>query len=444
MSSADYPLRQCGIYRNLPNFDPSIRNLNAIITGSNGISGFATLRALLDAPERWSTIYSLSRSGLSAEQLALIPESLRSHIKEVSVDLTRPSQEIVDTLQKAGVKADYVFFYAYLQPKTGDSGMSTKMADALAGINVPMFKNFLDSLELANLEPKRILLQTGGKNYGLHIGRCRAPLVESDPKPRHLQTNFYYSQEDLLFEYCEKHPQTGWNVVRPVGVIGVAQHAPLNAFYPFAIYAAVQAQKGEPLYFGGDFESWQFEYSHSTARLGGYLSEWAVLEEKCKNHAFNQQDGATITWDRFFNELARWYGVESGVVNPDHDVSKFKIIEFAGGKDSPLGYGPPTVLKIQFRIAEWFKQPENRVAWEKIMAESAGQVKLNVFDDPAMETVISEFDYARRANLSMNKVRRFGFNGFVDTLESLFEMFQETAEFGALPRMKVTGADPLI
>lgn len=117
------------------------------------------------------------------------------------------------------------------------------MADALADINVPMFKNFLDSLEIANVEPKRILLQTGGKNYGLHIGRCRAPLVESDPKPRHLQTNFYYSQEDLLFEYCKKHPQTGWNVVRPVGVIGVAQRAPLNAFYPFAIYAAVQAQR---------------------------------------------------------------------------------------------------------------------------------------------------------------------------------------------------------
>ncbi|KAK7223952.1 hypothetical protein V2G26_011955 [Clonostachys chloroleuca] len=367
MSSADYPLRQCGIYRNLPNFDPSICNLNAIITGSNGISGFATLRALLDAPKGWSTIYSLSRSGLSSEQLDLIPESLRSHIKEISVDLTRPSQEIATILQKAGFKADYVFFYAYLQPKTGDSGMSTKMADALADINVPMFKNFLDSLEIANVEPKRILLQTGGKNYGLHIGRCRAPLVESDPKPRHLQTNFYYSQEDLLFEYCKKHPQTGWNV-----------------------------------------------------------------------------DGATITWDRFFNELARWYGVESGVVNPDHDTSKFKIIEFTGGKDSPLRYGPPAALRIKFRIAEWFKQPENRVAWEQIMAESAGQVKLNVFDDPAMETVISEFDYARRANLSMNKVRRSGFNGFVDTLESLFEMFQETVEFGALPRMKVSNADPLI
>lgn len=118
MSSADYPLWQCGIYRNLPNFDPSICNLNAIITGSDGISGFAALRALLDAPKRWSTIHSLSRSGLSSEQLDLIPESLRSHIKEASVGLTRPSQEIANILRKAGFKADYVFFYAYLQPKT--------------------------------------------------------------------------------------------------------------------------------------------------------------------------------------------------------------------------------------------------------------------------------------------------------------------------------------
>lgn len=30
--------------------------------------------------------------------------------------------------------------------------------------------------------------------------------------------------------------------------------------------------------FGGDWEAWQFAQSMSTARMTGYLSEWAVLE----------------------------------------------------------------------------------------------------------------------------------------------------------------------
>ncbi|GAP92498.1 putative NAD dependent epimerase dehydratase [Rosellinia necatrix] len=444
-SSAEYPLRQCGIYRNIPDFDPSIKDLSAVICGANGISGFATLRALLDAPERWRRIYTLSRSPLSAEQMSLIPPERHSHIKQVRIDLSSPGEEIAKALREANVQADYAFFYSYVQPAhTSDSGMSVEIASALVGLNVPMFENFLQGLEMATLKPKRIVLQTGGKNYGVHIGRTRTPFVESDPQPQHLGPNFYYGQEDLLFKYCQKHPETGWNIVRPVGIIGVAQRAPLNAFYPFAVYAAVQAQKGEPLYFGGEFESWQFEYSHSTARMTAYLTEWAVLEDQCKNEAFNAQDGGSVSYDRFYAELARWYGVEKGVQNPDLEESKYHIQNFAGGKEAPLGYGPPVVLKTTFRLADWFQQPENKAAWEEIMAKSNGQVKVNVFEDPAMKNLISEFDYARRGNLSMNKSRIMGFCGFVDTLESLFETYQETAIFGALPKMKVASANALI
>lgn len=444
-SSANYPLRQCGIYHNLPDFDPSLEGLSAVICGANGISGFATLRALLDAPKRWSRIYTLSRSSLSEEQMSLIPSDLHSHIKQISIDLSTSGQDIAQVLRDANVQADYVFFYSYLQPSDAKaSGMSVEMAHALVELNVPIFNNFLEGLELAALKPKRIALQTGGKNYGLHVGRTRTPLVESDPQPRHLQPNFYYHQEDLLIQYCQKHPETGWNFIRPVGIIGVAQRAPLNAFYPFAIYAAVQAQKKQPLQFGGDFEAWQFEYSHSTARLTAYLTEWAVLEDHCRNQAFNAQDGSLFTWDRFFSQLASWYAVEKGVENPDHVESSFTTQTFAGGEKAPLGYGPPTALKTTFRLADWFQQPENKVAWEEIMQNSNGQVTVNVFEDPAMKTLISEFDYARRANLSINKTRIMGFAGFVDTLESLYEMYKETAEFGALPQMKVASASPLI
>ncbi len=43
--------------------------------------------------------------------------------------------------------------------------------------------------------------------------------------------------------------------------------------------------------------------------MSACLAEWIVLEIKCANQAFNTQDGSPFTWDRFFEGLARWYGV---------------------------------------------------------------------------------------------------------------------------------------
>lgn len=56
MSSSQFPLRQSGIYRNLPTFDPSLRDLKALVLGATSISGFHTIRALLDSTHRWSKV----------------------------------------------------------------------------------------------------------------------------------------------------------------------------------------------------------------------------------------------------------------------------------------------------------------------------------------------------------------------------------------------------
>ncbi|RSM04062.1 hypothetical protein CEP52_007067 [Fusarium oligoseptatum] len=315
------------------------------------------------------------------------------------------------------------------------------MAQKLFDANVPLFRTFLRALEIAHIEPKRILLQTGGKNYGMHIGRVRTPLVESDPQPRHLSKNFYYAQEDDLKAFCSRHT-TGWNLVRPAGVIGASPNSPLNTFWPFAIYAAIQARKDEPLEFGGTFESWQFEAGHSTARLSGYLSEWAVLEEKCADHAFNAQDGGLLSWDRFFSELARWFGVRKGVVPPKVDDKFTTVISLAGGEQAPLGYGPPLNLDLKFYLAEWFKDPSNKSTWEEIMAES--DVTANPFADGTAEQMMGDFAYLRFGTLSMNKARLYGFSGFVDSCESIFESFVDMERLGLLPPMKVPAARALV
>ena len=442
MGSERYPLRQSGIYRNLPTFDDSIQGLKAIVVGATGISGFSTIRSLLDSPRRWSTIYAVSRSPPTKEMLSLLSKEQQDRIEHVSIDLTGSADDIAASLKKSHVEAEYIFFYGYIHPK-GKSAMDPGMADALAEANVPILENFLAALAPANLRPKRILLQTGGKNYGGHIGRAKTPYVESDPQPKHLSNNFYYPQEAALFKYCEEHPGTDWNIVMPFGIIGAVPNAGMNTFVPFAVMAAVQAEKGEPISFPGDIEEWLWECCHSTARLSGFLSEWAVLEDKCKNQRFNAQDGSPLSWAQFYPELARWYGVEKGVKGPENDETKFQEIELVGGKDSPLGYGSAPVVKLSRTFDAWAKEETNRAAWRKIMKESNGQISVDVFEQ-GLDVEMADFVFYKIGQPSVAKLRRFGFCGFVDTLESVYEMFSDMHKLGILPAPRVEAANPMI
>jgi nucleoside-diphosphate-sugar epimerase len=268
--------------------------------------------------------------------MALLPESQRSRVQHVAVDFLHDPKDIAKAMSDANIEADYIFFYSYLQPKPPPGAPAWSNAEELSKVNSVLLDNFLQALTISKITPKRFLLQTGAKNYGIHIGRARTPAIESDPQPSHLEPNFYYPQEKSLFQYC-KDNNTSWNVIRPAWILGAVNNAQMNALHPFAVYSAVQAQKGEPLRFQGDWAGWQFEQTHSSAMLTGYLSEWAVLEDKCANEAFNSQDGATITWDRFYHELVRWFGVEKGVEPPEEDMSKFHVIKGKSGKDTPMG-----------------------------------------------------------------------------------------------------------
>lgn len=237
MGSEKLPLRNVGIFRNLPQFDASIKGLTAVVTGANGISGFHTMRALLSSPERWSKIYALSRKPPPEEMMALLSADERSRVEHVAVDFLSSPENISEALKSAGVKADYVFYYTYLQPAPPKNTRAWSNADELVKVNAGMLDNFLSALEQSGIWPKRFLLQTGAKNYGVHIGRARFPAVESDPQPKHLEPNFYYPQEESLFKFCEKSGgTTGWNVIRPAWIIGAVVKAQINAFYPLAIY----------------------------------------------------------------------------------------------------------------------------------------------------------------------------------------------------------------
>ena len=443
--SSHLPVHNSGIYRNLPTFDASLTGLTAIVTGATGISGWSTIRSLLDAPDRWTKIYALSRKSPTEQMLAVLQPHQLARIQHVPVDLLESPEKVADTLKDIEATSTYVFFYAYLQPKVEQGKPVWSNATELVDVNTRILSNFLQALPLTQLKPKRVLLQTGGKHYGVQFGRTRLPCVESDPRQQRCGPNFYYPQEDQLFEYCEENPGTGWNVIRPFGIFGATVGAQMNALYLLAIYAAVQTHKRQPLYFPGDWTAWQSSHPVSNGRITGYLSEWAVLEGRCANQAFNSEDGNGLTMDRLFHELARWYGAEKGVVGPAEENGRYVKYEFKGGPDCPLGHGPPLVSGKSFRFADWAKEPENKQAWND-MAETNRKVTRNPFEDENVEELFSLADFIVMAfpTVSMNKARIFGWTGFIDTLEGAFEAVSDMAVMGMLPPPRVASAQPLI
>jgi len=87
-----------GLFHGLPTFPAHDgKRYTAIVTGANGISGSEIVNALVASPERWETIYAMSRRP---------PENKNKHVKNIAADFMGSSPEKLAALFKEeGVKA---------------------------------------------------------------------------------------------------------------------------------------------------------------------------------------------------------------------------------------------------------------------------------------------------------------------------------------------------
>lgn len=149
-----------GIYHGLPVYPDNISGLTAIITGANGISGHYMLRVLSRDPKRWKRIICLSR------RPPLIPGGLPSNAEHVPLDFLKEPKEIASTLKEHNVTADHVFFFSYIQPAPKPGKGLWSDAEEMTRVNSLLLSNFVEAIKLADIKPKRFMLQTGAKNYG--------------------------------------------------------------------------------------------------------------------------------------------------------------------------------------------------------------------------------------------------------------------------------------
>jgi hypothetical protein len=87
-----------GIFHGLPTFpDQDGKKYTAIVTGANGISGSEIVDVLASSPERWETIYAMSRKP---------PVNKHQNVKSIAADfLSSTPEELSALFKKEGIKA---------------------------------------------------------------------------------------------------------------------------------------------------------------------------------------------------------------------------------------------------------------------------------------------------------------------------------------------------
>ncbi|KAK3045450.1 hypothetical protein LTS18_013800 [Coniosporium uncinatum] len=294
-------------------------------------------------------------------------------------------------------------------------------------VNLKLLSNFLEALPQASVKPKRIMLQTGAKNYGVHLGPVSTPQQEDDPRVT-LEPNFYYPQEDYLFEYCKKH-SIGWNVARPSFILGAVPDAAMNVCYPLAVYCTVQKHLGKPLDFWSDLNCWETQQTQSSAMLNGYLEEWMVLNDHTANQAFNAADDSPFTWGKAWPKMASWYGMD--YTKPDLDA-KYHEVNFAHDPP-PRGFGPAGCMRFKFSLTQWAKQPEIQDAWKDI-AEKNDLAEKGFRDiDRIFSFTDAAVAWGQQINFSMDKARSMGWHGHVSSYECIMETFQDFVKLKMIP-----------
>lgn len=416
---ATQQIQSKGIYHSLPVFPPEAKGLTAIITGANGISGFYMLRVLAQSPQRWKKIYCLSR------RPPLVPGGLPPNAEHIALDFLKSPDEIAQTLKEKNVQADHVFFFSYIQvePKAGAGLWSD--AEEMCRVNKLLLDNFLGALIKANIKPQNFMLQTGAKNYGVHLGPTKVPQEESDPRVE-FEPNFYYPQEDSLWKYG-KEQGVGWSIAMPGPILGAVPDAAMNAAMPLAVYAAVARHLGAPLEFPADIASWQMYQSMSSSMMNAYLEEWSVLTPAARNQKFNACDNSAFTWEGFWPRLAGWYGIEWK--GPDAGASWIE----RETRFNPRGYGDKGVSRRKFTFVDWAKQDHVQTAWKQIAEKHDLQQKELKDIDRVFGFLDGTVTRAGPLIFSTDKARKLGFHGFVDTSEVLLEVFDDLAKLKMIP-----------
>jgi nucleoside-diphosphate-sugar epimerase len=264
----------------------------AVVVGALGVIGRYIVERLLSQGD-WFVI------GLSRRAADAAPR-----YRHVSVDLL--NGEDVAAKLAGFTEATYVF-YAAFQPVPGAAaGYASNIAP-----NRDMLVNAVTAIDAASSVLRRVVLVTGTKYYGSHLGPYRTPARESDP--RHMGPNYYFDQIDWLTAFQRGKPWD-WVELRPQTLCGFAPGTPMSLAPAIAVYAAISKELGLPLRFPGKPGAYTSIYQVTESTHFANAALWAAIESQCGLEAFNITNGDYFRWKNLWPKLAAAFDMPAGDV----------------------------------------------------------------------------------------------------------------------------------
>jgi nucleoside-diphosphate-sugar epimerase len=262
----------------------------AIVVGALGVIGRYIVERLLKQDD-W---YVIGLSRRAADETR--------RYRHVSVDLL----DIDDASAKlAGLaEATHVFYAAFAPAAGAASGYASNVAP-----NRDMLINAVTAIDAASAALRRVVLVTGTKYYGSHLGPFKTPARESDP--RHMPPDYYFDQIDWLIAF-QRGKRWDWVELRPQTLCGFAPGTPMSLAPAIAVYAAISKELGLPLRFPGKPGAYTSIYQVTESTHFANAALWAASEPRCGLEAFNITNGDYFRWQSLWPQLAAAFDMPAG------------------------------------------------------------------------------------------------------------------------------------
>jgi nucleoside-diphosphate-sugar epimerase len=277
----------------------------AVVVGAQGVIGRYIVEKLATLPD-WQVVGLSRRRGVDGPRVRHMP-----------VDLLDRSD--ADAKLAALQQATHVFFAAF-QPGSGPAADYAKNI----GANRDLLVNSVSAVDRASKSLGRVVLVTGTKYYGSHLGAYKTPAREDDP--RHAGANYYFDQIDWLTGF-QRGKRWSWTELRPQTLCGFAPGTAMSIVPVIAVYAAMRKELGLPLAFPG--KAWRSLYQVTESAHLAQAAHWAATEPRCANQAYNITNGDYFRWQHAWPKIAAAFDMPAAGPQPH------ALVEFMADK-APL------------------------------------------------------------------------------------------------------------
>jgi len=263
-----------------------------------------------------------------------------------------------------------------------------------------MISNLIDNLA-SKIE--HFVLVTGTKHYlgpFTNFTKDPLPIPFKESLPRLPIRNFYYEQEDVVFDRAEKKGFK-WSVARPAVILGFAPYNQMNLAQSVAVIASICKHLNQPLKFPGVSAMYDILTDASDTTLIAKHLIWQSTTPACENQAFNVVNGDVVRYRLLWPKLAEYFGLESA--DPDDEPQNFK---------------------------EEFKKM--RPVWDEIVTKHG--LRKFKFDELVTDWFIEiMLNFPRTILRDMNKSREFGFTYYQSSEKSWIKLFNYLRENKYIP-----------